>query len=89
MSIAFRIYTTRDAAIICSPTMRLESTRQFRLNTLYIWLCLLKKLLKFRLINVISFYLSFRNAINNKHDGLILKNCVYSAALKDKQMILM
>ena len=36
MSIAFRIYTTRDAGIICSPTMRRQSTRQFRLNTLYI-----------------------------------------------------
>ena len=36
MSIAFRIYTTRDAAIIFSPTMRPQSRRQFRLNTLYI-----------------------------------------------------
>ena len=35
MSIAFRIYTTRDAAIICSPTMRPQSTRQFRLHILY------------------------------------------------------
>ncbi len=37
MSIAFRIYTTRDATLICSPTMRPQSTRKFRLNTLYVF----------------------------------------------------
>ncbi len=41
MSIAFRIYTTCDAVIICSPTTRPQSTRQFRPHTLYMSRCLI------------------------------------------------